>query len=45
MERSLKALKESFLPLTKVFLEVEIISNEKRSKPSTLNLRENHHKM
>jgi len=29
MERSLKAFKENFLPLTKVFLEVEILSNEK----------------
>jgi len=29
MERSLKTLIENFLPLTKVFLEVEILSNEK----------------
>jgi len=29
MERSLKALKENFLPLIKGFLEVEILSNEK----------------
>jgi len=29
MERSLKALKENFLPLRKVFLEVEILSKKK----------------
>jgi len=29
MERSLKALKEKCSPLTKVFLEVEILSHEK----------------
>jgi len=40
MERSLKALKEIFLPLTKVFLEVEILSKEKGQSLKHLILKE-----